>query len=476
MKILLLTPPWSYYELRNPGIEKLLGLKACKDISGQGVLCSQGILQLASVLREVGHEVCLVDGYLKNISEITDYALRENPRLIGISTITCLWEKTKVLLRELRESSPGSFLVIGGPHSTFAKEKCLEESGELDAAVIGEGEWPLKEIANRIDSGSGIEGITGVVLRNGSKILNSAFSWQVEDLDKLPLPAYDLVDVQNYIPNITFMNKTPFMHIFTSRGCSMRCSFCSYSHSSSYRFKGVDYLMAEIEYLIDFLGVRTINFYDDCNIFSYNRDKAYAFCELLRKLKRQPKWSIYLINFSIPNDMLREMKRSGCFMINCLIESGVQGNRDYICGKHFPLKKIAEKISAIKKIGISATGRFQFGIPGETYAQGLKTVDFACSLPLDYGYFIRALLTPGSGMFDVYLKMGRISPDSRTWNAYSEFFNPDGMTLDEFSSLIKAGYARFYRRPNWWIARLMRFWKWRLYGSYFKRIRGNRTA
>jgi len=470
MKIFLLTTPWSYYELRNPGVERSPGLKGYKDVSWQGALPPQGLLQLASVLRKAGHDIYLMDGYLQDIQKIRQCVLKENPQIVGISTVTCLWEKTKVLLREVRKILSESFLLIGGPHATFSKEKCLEESPELNAVVVGEGEWSAREIASRLNSKAGIEGIPGVIFRNGSKIINNSSAGYIQNLDGLPLPAYDLVSFQNYIPNVTFLNDMPFMHIFTSRGCSQMCGFCTYSQKNPLRFKSVNYLIDEIKYLVASLGVKTLNFYDDCNIFSYDPEKAYLFCKLLRKMKRKPQWSIYLVNFAITKEILREMKGSGCFLINCAIESGVQENRDRVRGEKFFLEKIAEKVREISKIGISTCGRFQFGIPGETFKQGLRTIDFACLLPLDYAFFIRALLNPGSKMFEAYLKMNRINPDTRTWNAYVEFFQPDRMTLRDVSALIKIGYKRFYRRSNWWTSRIIRFSRYSLYGKYFKRI------
>lgn len=474
MKILLLTTPWSYYELKNPGFEKPKGLTRYRDASGQGLLFPYGLLQIASVLRSSGYDVRLLDGYFKNISDITENIIKENPQLIGINTPTCLWEKTKVLLSEIRKCSPGSFLFLGGPHALFAKNECLKESPELDAVVTGE-EWSVREIARCVNSKSNIEDITGVICRMESKLINNTPDCHAQSLDELPLPAYDLVNFKNYIPNIVFLDQMPFMHTFTSRGCSHRCSFCAYSHDNPLRFKSADYLMREVECLAGSLGIKTINFYDDCNIFSHNQDNAYTFCKFLRKMKmnQRPQWSIYLVNFSIKKEILREMKESGCFRINCCIESGAQESRDRIRGEKFPLEKISDKIKEINKIGISTVGRFQFGISGETYKQGLETIKFACSLPLDYAYFIRAFIMPGSEMFNIYREKGRINPDSRTWSAYQEFFSPDSMTMCELNGLIKSGYLRFYRRLCWWRRRAAAFQRYGLYWKYFQRMMNN---
>ena len=477
MKVLLLTTPWSYFELKNPGFEKPEGLTRYRDASGQGSLFPYGLLQIASLLRYSGHDVYLFDGYFKNISDVSESIAKENPQLIGINTPTCLWEKTKALLSKIRKCSPGAFLFLGGPHALFAKNECLKESSELDAVITGE-EWSVRELAQRIDSKLSIEGTAGVICRDDSKIINSAPHCYAHSLDELPLPAYELVNFKNHIPNIMFLDQMPFMHTFTSRGCSQRCGFCIYSYNNPLRFKSGDYLIKEVEYLTGRLGIKTINFYDDCNIFSHDQDNAYNFCKLLRKMKmgQRPQWSIYLVNFSIKKEILKEMKESGCFRINCCVESGVQDNRDHIRGEIFPLEKISDKIKEINKIGISTAARFQFGIPGETYKQGLETIKFACSLPLDYAYFIRAFIMPGSEIFNIYQKMGRIDPDPRTWNAYREFFNPDGMTMRELNKLIKSGYLRFYRRLHWWHRKAVAFRKYGLYGRYFQRIIINRAV
>jgi radical SAM superfamily enzyme YgiQ (UPF0313 family) len=469
MKTMLLTPPWSYSELRNFGSERPARLKSFWDVSGQGVLPPYGLLQLASVLRETGHEVCFFDGYLKTDSEVIEYALKENPELIGISTPTCLWEKTKFILKRLRKELPGVFFLLGGAHSTFAKEECLREVPELDAAVVGEGDLVIREIASRISLGQDLGGIDGLVFRRGKEVVNNSSICYVRNLNELPLPAYDLINFQSYIPNIVFLHKTPFAHVVTARGCSQGCSFCFYGKNTPVRFKNINYLMEEIEYLVKQHGVKTINFYDDNNIFAFDEERGYALCKRLRQMKKKPSWSIYLVNFDIGEGILREMKQSGCFRIHCAVESGTQKNRDRICGHRFSIKKIAEKIRRIRKLGISTCGRFQLGIPGETFAEGLETIDFACRLSLDYAFFVRAFLFPGSLMFEDYRSMGRVNPDKRKWNSYVRFYRPGSMEQKDVERLIKLGYVRFYRRPSWWIVKLMRFWEYGLYLKYFRR-------
>lgn len=469
MKIVLLVIPWAYRELKNPSFRKNQRHRSFSDVSGQGILFSYGLLQIASVLRADGHDVCFIESYLTSTQEIIKKIVSCRPEAVGVNTPTCLWETTKIFLKDMRRCLPECFLFLGGAHAVFAREKCLEESIELDSVVIGE-EYVACELMRRISLKLSIEGIPGVISRGKSKITEDRSLIYVQNLDELPFPAYDLVNFQKYIPNITFLHKLPFAHIFTSRGCSLQCGFCPYPGEKPLRFKSAGYLRSEIEYLVSSFGVKTINFYDDCNIFSHHQNEAYIFCDLLRSLKRRPQWSIYLVDFRIGKDLLLVMKNSGCFRINCGIESGVQENRDAIRGECFPLEKIAEKVREIKKIGISTVGKFQFGIPSETYRQGLKTIDFACSLPLDYAYFIRLLLMPGSKMFDAYFRMGRINPDTRTWNAYADFFEPDGMNLQELSSLIRIGYQQFYRRPSWWLSAMTKYWNYGIYARYLQRI------
>lgn len=475
MKIMLLAIPWSYYELRNLGPERPTWLKPSWDVSGQGVLPPYGLLQLASVLREAGHEVCFFDGYLKTDSEIVEYALKENPEMLGVSTPTCLWEKTKLILKKLRKELPRTFFLLGGSHSTFAKEACLREAPELDAAVVGEGDLVVQEIASRISLDQDLEGIDGLIFRRGKEVVKSPSVCYVRNLNELPLPAYDLINFQSYIPNLVFLHKAPFAHIVTARGCSQNCSFCFYGRNTPVRFKNIDYLMEEIEYLVKRHGVKTINFYDDNNIFAFDEERAYVLCKRLRQMKKRPSWSIYLVNFDIGEEVLKEMKQSGCFRIHCAVESGTQKNRDRICGHHFSIKKIAEKIRQIRKIGISTCGRFQFGIPGETFVEGLEAIDFACHLSLDYAFFVRAFLFPGSQMFETYRSMGRVDPDTRKWNSYVRFYRPDSMEQKDVERLIKLGYARFYRRPSWWIVKFMRFWEYGFYLRYFRRVLVNQV-
>ncbi|MBI5416471.1 B12-binding domain-containing radical SAM protein [Candidatus Poribacteria bacterium] len=441
MKIVLFVPSWNYRELREIKNERLIKIPF---IASQGVIPPTGILSIAACLKKAGHEVKIFDGYFHTDEEILKYIEKNSPHLVGIRVVSCLWDKTINLLKKIKVINNSIFTVIGGPHANLYLKSCLDECRDLDAVAWGEGEVIMPLLAEKLmKEEKSVNEISGLITRNND-IKSPAL---INEINNIPYPDIYLLspDINSYIPNIGLYYKNPFAAVFTTRGCYMQCAFCYEGKLfNKVRKRSIHNILQELDYLINKYKIKTINFYDDLSIFNCDYDASFSLCEEIIKKKYNLKWSIYLTNFNIENKLLNIMKKAGCFRIHCVIESGYQKNRDYIRGNHYPLAKIKEKITEIKNEKIETYGRFMFGIFGETYNEGLKTIEYACSLDLDFASFIKSLLAPGTRMFNDLKQIGNINEDRRTWSYYGDFYKPYPMKKDEVDTLIKLAYYKFY--------------------------------
>ena len=137
MKVSLILPPHTFEERYNKEIAK-----------AAGTWPPLGMLYIAAMLLERGHEVQVLDGSKKDIATISRELGGFKPDLIGMNVMTFLWNKVKQYAEELKYRFPKSFIVIGGVHATFAKEKCLQESKSIDGVILGEAEFIMPELAD----------------------------------------------------------------------------------------------------------------------------------------------------------------------------------------------------------------------------------------------------------------------------------------------------------------------------------------
>ncbi|MBI5417743.1 B12-binding domain-containing radical SAM protein [Candidatus Poribacteria bacterium] len=427
MKIILLTPTWSYSILK----EKKSNI--ISDVTCLGILPPTGLLSIASALKSNSHTVKVIDGYFNSRSDILNEIKKINPALIGISVMSTSWNETCELSEEIKLLLPSVKIILGGHHINFDRENCLKKLPQADALVFGYGEMAMINIVKKLENEEELE-----------KIYHSDFMQYFE-------PDFELLDgpINRYIPNIGFYDQLPFLPIFTTIGCIRNCAFCSANKKNNkfYTRESMD-IFNEIKKYIKKYKIKTICFYDDCSIFETNRNDAIKLCQTIIDQKLTFKWSIYLTNFKLDKELLQYMKKAGCYRIHCAVESGVQKNRDYIRGDTISLSQIEDQINLINEVGIETYGRFMFGIFNETFNEGFETIKFAKKLNLDYASFIRCLLSPGTRMFDDLMKMEKINQRMNTWNYYNNFYKPYPMSNQDIARLIKSAYIDFYFRPS----------------------------
>ena len=161
-----------------------------------------GLAYLAAYIRKKlsAIEVKIFDQI--NEKEILRRLYLEKPEFVGLTAVSQNYYKVKALAKRIKEITPKSILIIGGVHVTTSPE-CFESS-PFDIAIRGEGEIPIVDLLNlfhkenRLDFKK-LHKIPGFIFREKNKIINTGLSQQIANLDDIPLPARDLLNMKYYI-------------------------------------------------------------------------------------------------------------------------------------------------------------------------------------------------------------------------------------------------------------------------------------
>jgi radical SAM superfamily enzyme YgiQ (UPF0313 family) len=369
-----------------------------------------------------------------------------SPQVVGISALTLMWPKAAALARRLKEGCPSLRVVAGGVHPSLIRQRALEEVPELDAVFWGEGEESVREYL-RLREGGGEGAIPGVAhRRRDGGIAVGPDRPPLADLDSLPVPDRRLLhtDPRRYVPAIEQYRRLPVTSMVTARGCPHRCLFCLPDLlGAKVRLRSPQRVLEEVDYLVRDFGIRDIAFWDDT--FTLDRERVLAVCEGLTRRGLPVIWSAQARADRVDREMLRAMRRSGCWKLFFGIESLVQRNLDTL-GKGERIEQIREAVALTAREGIETEGSFIFGIPGETYREGLETIRGACGLDLDYAKFF--FFTPYGALQEELADRGTfVTRDPSAYHGNAITFVPAGMSREELEDLHRRAYRRFYLRP-----------------------------
>ena len=398
---------------------------------------------LSSYLKSKGFACQIIDGLNLGLST-EEISLRcRGASLVGINCLSAYFEQVIELSRKLKER--GFSVVIGGPHASALPELTLDET-LADYVVCQEGELSLFELANALKNRNPLSGIAGI-MEQDARILKKRPL--ISDLDSLPFPDWQQIDPRKYkkAPHGGLVKSFPIAPITSSRGCPFECSFCASPRlwDKTIRFRSPENVVDEIEYLIKEFKVKEIHFEDD-NL-TLKRSHIEGICKLI--LKRGIK-----VNWAAPNgvrvdtldlEVLRLMKKSGCYSLAFGIESGNQAILDGI-NKKTKLEVIEKAALLAKKAGIVTQGFFIFGLPGETKNTMKRTIAFAKKLPLDKAQFLLLDILPGSELWD---KLGRQWNTGRNYRSYQQAsWVPDDLTRQELDAAPAQAFRSFFFRPR----------------------------
>ena len=303
-----------------------------------------GLAYIASYLESKGFEIDIIDTiaegfeYREQIDKehirvgipdelLIDKVCQSRPDIVGITSLFSMQaEEVLYIVRLIKKILPKVPIILGGPHPSSMPQAVLEHS-EVDYVVVGEGEKVIEELLLRLNNNKSLEGQRALGYRDdcGSIHINEEFKF-VEDLDILPIPAYHLFDIPKYFGKMAVHGERRterFLPMVTSRGCPLKCSFCT-AHKvwgNRYRRRSPEKIIEEMEYLRDKYDLREIIFEDD-NI-TLNNDHANELFDLMINRKLGIIWTVPngIAAFTLSPQILIKMKESGCYKVNFAIES-----------------------------------------------------------------------------------------------------------------------------------------------------------
>jgi len=306
--------------------------------------------------------------YLNNLNdfsqsiwqEIKQTILEFSPSVVGISTMTPNFVSACNVARLAKEIDKNILVIAGGPHPTIIGKEALS-CQDIDLLVQGEGERTLIEVLQNIENNKSLRDIKGIIYKKNGRIIENQAREYIEDLSELCFPYETTADVLKDFP---LYPPQAFNNVFANRGCPYKCAFCGsrYIWSRKVRFRPIHHLVREIQQLQK-MGVKFIYFCDDT--FGVNKKWIMKACLALIKNCKGLKWSCETHIHLIDDDVLKMMKKAGCYKIEVGIESG---NNTILkkMQKQITIENALEACNKIRKHGLELHAYFMAGFPDET--------------------------------------------------------------------------------------------------------------
>jgi len=339
-----------------------------------------GTLYAAALLREHHYEVALFDTmFAKAPGEISPILEAQRPDFFVIYDDGFNY-LTKMCLTNMREAAfsmsklareRGCTVIVSSSDSTDHYEKYLEEGAAF--VILGEAEQTLLELVNALKRGEDPSGIAGLAFKQNNNIIKTPARSVMRDLDSLPLPAWDLLDITPY--RQLWMSHAGYfsLNMSTTRGCPFKCNWCAKPiYGNRYNVRSPQHVVKELKLLKEKFNFDHIWFCDD--IFGLKPGWVYEFADLVEKEGLSFRFKIQArADLLLQDNYIAALARAGCDNIWMGAESGSQKILDAM-DKGTTIEQIYAATRLQKKHHIKPSFFIQFGYLGETKEDIKKTI------------------------------------------------------------------------------------------------------
>lgn len=408
---------------------------------------------VAAILKDDGVDVKLVDCIVENVDNpgLARIAADFKPDFALVNTATPSIGTDLSTAKVLKDTNPGIKVACFGIHVTALPEQSLKLAPEMDYVIRGEPEITTRELVrSNFEDISEVAGVS--YLQNGS-VKHAPDRAPIENLDEIPFPAWDQVDIPRYIMPFT---RNPFLLAASGRGCPHPCTFCADTtfYGRTLRLRSPERMVDELEWAGKQFGVREFLFWAES--FTLDRNFAISVSEEILRRNLDIKWVSNSRVDDVDGEMLAVMAKAGCWMIGFGMEAGTD-RALRLMQKGTTLENAREAVVMSKQAGMQVVAHCVMGYPGETEDDLLQTIKFMKSLPLDFAQFYCAVPFPGSELYETAKREGWINTDD--WTMFEQNFSvldtPE-LKAERVMELRRRAFKDFYLRPGMFLKVLKR--------------------
>lgn len=337
-----------------------------------------GLLSLAANAQIWGNEVKIYKPTIPLINKadfklVATDILKNKPGLIGFSTWCITYPASLLIAKEIKAQAPDIPVIFGGPQASIVAEKTKDNFPFIDFILAGEADLSFQQFINECRKPNpDFSFISGLTFRNASgRIQHNKINGTIDNLDELPIPAYELVPELNWLK------------LDVGRGCPFQCTYCSTSDffSKKYRVKSASKIFTEMMQAYQSKGITSFSFAHD--MFTLNRKFVFELCDKLISIKQSEgiefKWNCSARIDCVSKEMLIKMKAAGCSDIFFGIETGSE-RMQQIIKKNLDVTAGFKIADICRKEGIRMHASFIIGFPEETQEDLNKTLKSALIL------------------------------------------------------------------------------------------------
>jgi radical SAM superfamily enzyme YgiQ (UPF0313 family) len=380
-------------------------------------------------LLEHGFPVNILDMKLHKLKYLTDFLNDADIDLllihIGLSFTNLsgsCYPFTLQILESLKDFKRDLTVGLIGEHPMLLQEKLTLETLVHDTAdflLYGEEDILPKIVTNlnRKERPEALRDIPAVIFKENSNWKKNPPAQFIQNLDNLPQPAFNLMEMNNY----------RFHILWTSRGCPFDCSFCSTNiiYNKQYRSMSPERIVNDMEHILNEYGERVFWIVDD--LFTYSKERVHTICDTIIERNLDVQWCVTAGSRAQNLDeiLLQKMKQAGCDQIGFGVESG---NDEVLHGlnKGFTLDDVRKNARMVQQAGIPIQFYFMIGNPGDTLQTIEDTFNFIWEIRPDNIIFFPAVPYPGSKFYNWVQQNGRILRES-----YGDLFTHEDYKIPE---------------------------------------------
>ena len=421
---------------------------------------------LAGYLRNLGYSVVLYDAEIENWGyQDTAEKIRDtNPVLTAIvvsgtnpSASTMNNTGAGKIVGSLRKLDPSIKTLLAGLHPSALPERTIDEE-DADFVCQGEGFYTLPKLIDALKNGATEFSIAGLWQKNSGAAIRNQPPPLMKDLDELPMPAWDLLDIPKYrahnwhcFDSIT--QRQPYAVLYTSLGCPFKCSFCCINAlfgKNTIRYRGLDNVIEEIDFLVNRYGVRNIKIMDE--MFALNEKRVVGLCDMIIERGYDLNmWAYARVN-TVTERMLAKMKEAGVKWVAYGFESGSKHVIEDV-SKGYQMELVDKVVQMTYDLDMHICANFIFGLPEDNYDTMKQTLVSMLDINAEWANIYSAMAYPGSKLYK--MAQEKYWPLPETWGGFSQYafdslpLPTNHLTGGQVLSFRDYAFDTYYQNPSY---------------------------